>query len=40
MAVVGAPLDLSGRSFQLTAMRTMAASPGKVFRAWTRQCGR
>ena len=40
MSVVVAPPDLSGRSFQLTAMRTMAASPGKLFRARTRQFDR
>jgi uncharacterized protein YndB with AHSA1/START domain len=37
MAVVVAPPDLSGRPFQLTAMRAVATSPEKLFRAWTKQ---
>jgi hypothetical protein len=34
VALVFAPLDPSGKSCQLTAMRTMDAPPGKLFRVW------
>ena len=35
MVTVVAPPDLSERPLQLTAMRAMAATPDKLFRAWT-----
>ena len=40
MAMLVAPTDLSGRPFRLTAMRAMATTPEKLFRAWTKQFDR
>jgi uncharacterized protein YndB with AHSA1/START domain len=37
MVMVVAPPDLSGRPFQLTAIRAMATPPDKLYRAWTEQ---
>jgi len=37
MAKVVAPPDLSARPFHLTVVRTMAAPPDALFRAWTEQ---
>ena len=40
MAMLVAPPDLSGRPVRLTAMRAMATTPEKLFRAWTKQFDR